>query len=87
MATGDGVFMICSMTADLANIRDNHGGVRFSCNACGRSVVLDVLVLILAYGERAPVPSLARKARCSHCGSRDVDSRPDYPPIPGKMGC
>ncbi|MFG1247279.1 hypothetical protein [Xanthobacter flavus] len=60
---------------DLANMRAN--GVRHImayCVACNHTS--DVLVDHLP--DETPVPSIARRMRCSACGSRKVTARPAW---------
>lgn len=50
------------------------------CNRCNRHGRLDTLALIARLGPDAAVPEVARRCRCSACGSRDVHTRPDWSP-------
>jgi DNA-directed RNA polymerase subunit RPC12/RpoP len=47
------------------------------CHPCGRHVVLDPATLLLAHGLL--VPSLERRFRCTRCGSRSTEARPEFP--------
>ena len=46
------------------------------CYTCGRSANLDLATLPLPRGTF--VPALARRFKCTRCGSRETDARPDY---------
>ena len=48
------------------------------CIKCGRHVVVDPAGLPIAHS--APVPSLAGRFRCTRCGSRQTEARPEFPP-------
>jgi hypothetical protein len=66
----------------LANMRQQ--GIRhliaFCHNdACRHQAVIDVS----AYGDDVEVPSFARRAKCSKCGGRRVDVRPNWKEQPG----
>ena len=47
------------------------------CHPCGRHVVLDPAKLRLA--PETPVPSLERRFKCTRCGSRSTEARPEWP--------
>jgi hypothetical protein len=38
--------------------------------------------LSLALGPSFPVPEIGTRLRCSHCGAKDVATRPDYAGFP-----
>jgi hypothetical protein len=59
---------------DLANMRSL--GVRsiFAMCECGRRADVDVSAL----PDALEVPALARRLRCSACGARPIDVRPDW---------
>jgi hypothetical protein len=48
------------------------------CTGCGRERDLDPLSLPLP-GE-TPVPSVGKRMKCSACGSRKIDARPELCP-------
>ena len=50
------------------------------CNRCSRNRSLEIGPLIAALGPDYPVPGTARRLRCSGCGGRDVETRPDWAP-------
>jgi hypothetical protein len=47
------------------------------CLTCGRHRVIEPATLPLA--SAAPVPSLAGRFKCTRCGSRQTEARPEYP--------
>jgi hypothetical protein len=58
-----------------ANMRRN--GVRTviaSCEACGHEADVNVNAL----PEKIIVPETGRRLRCTHCGGKEVDTRPAW---------
>ena len=49
------------------------------CNGCSHNKTLAVASLIARLGRNFPVPRLGARLRCSACGGRDIDARPDWP--------
>ena len=49
------------------------------CNDCCRHAVLPIDTLTDKLGPEYPVPHVARRTVCRECGSRDVQTRPDWP--------
>lgn len=62
----------------IADLIDTIADVRLTCLKCGRSVVLPGRQVLLRFGPAFPVRDLGRRHRCSACGSREIDSRPQY---------
>lgn len=63
----------------LTDCQEHGVGVFLWCNACAHSAVLDAAELAVRLGSSYPVPLIARKARCSACGSRnEITTRPDW---------
>lgn len=56
------------------------------CNRCPHHGTLPVAPLIARFGRNFPIPDVAKHCRCTACGSRDVQTRPNFPTIPGQMG-
>jgi DNA-directed RNA polymerase subunit RPC12/RpoP len=56
-----------------------EGGLRMGvhCHPCGRHVVIDPATLPLS--PELPVPSLERRFRCTRCGSKQTEARPEWP--------
>lgn len=60
---------------DLANMRKNGvRSLRVDCLDCHRHASVNVD----SYAGDVPVPSFAKRMRCSQCGSRNVTARPDW---------
>ena len=68
----------------LANLR-RHGvrSVDAACEACGHEASVNVD----AFPDAAYVPDVALRLRCSSCGSRRINTRPDWREMnaPGMM--
>ena len=47
------------------------------CKKCARHVVMDPATLHLA--PETPVPSLAGRFKCTRCGSKQTEARPEWP--------
>jgi hypothetical protein len=62
----------------LANMRENGvggvGSVVATCAKCRHEGVLDVQ----RWPADTPVPDVGLKLRCSACGGRDIDTRPNW---------
>ena len=52
-------------------------GMGMHCMKCARHVVLDPATLHLA--PETPVPSLAGRFKCTRCGSKQTEARPEWP--------
>ncbi len=48
------------------------------CNACGHHGVVATRGLIDRFGSHHLVGAVAARCRCRRCGSKDLDSRPDW---------
>lgn len=67
------------MTALSDLLRYHPGvGVRFHCSACLHTAVKDALPLSVALGEAFPVSMIGGKGKCTRCGSKAVETQPDY---------
>ncbi len=64
----------------LAYLRQEGLHLFVWCNGCSRNRSLPVGPLIAALGPDYPVPAAARRLRCTGCGGRDIESRPDWAP-------
>lgn len=53
-------------------------GVWLWCNTCHYHRSMDPSALARKLGGDFPVPEVGRRARCGSCGSRNVESRPDW---------
>ena len=52
-------------------------GMGVHCNKCARHVVMDPATLHLA--PETPVPSFAGRFKCTRCGSKQTEARPEWP--------
>ncbi|HJN04777.1 MAG TPA: hypothetical protein QF665_06685 [Alphaproteobacteria bacterium] len=58
---------------------DREGlGLFVWCNGCFRNRVIASGPMIARMGRETPVPEVARRLRCSACGGRDIETRPDW---------
>jgi len=51
------------------------------CESCTHQAVIATAVLVAQLGPAFPVPEIARRLRCSACGSKDLHARPDWPSL------
>ena len=51
------------------------------CNACCHHAVLETTALIDRLGRDQGVPGVADHAYCGNCGSREVETRPNWPTV------
>ena len=51
------------------------------CNGCYHHAVLETAALIDRLGRYQGVPGVADHAYCGRCGSRDVETRPNWPTV------
>ena len=65
--------------ANLGNLEDQDVDVLARCNSCGHNAVLALGALLTKLGAEFPVPAVSKAVRCSVCGSRDVETRPNWP--------
>jgi DNA-directed RNA polymerase subunit RPC12/RpoP len=70
----------------LADVIKANAQVRMHCEACQHSAVLSASLLAERHGETARLDELERKARCTACGSRNIECRPEYPKASGAGG-
>ncbi len=61
-------------------------GVIVECRACQHRAVLPLHDLIAKLGADFGVRAVAEKCRCSKCGSRRVETRPEWPSRRGLLG-
>ena len=52
-------------------------GMGVHCQKCARHVVMDPATLHFA--PETPVPSLAGRFKCTRCGSKQTEARPEWP--------
>jgi DNA-directed RNA polymerase subunit RPC12/RpoP len=52
-------------------------GMGVHCQRCGMHAVLDPATLHLS--PEMPMPSLAGRFKCSRCGSKQTEARPEWP--------
>jgi hypothetical protein len=57
--------------------------VGLHCFPCGRHVV--VPVRSLPFGHETPVPAKAGRFKCTRCGSRQTEARPEWPNEGGRV--
>src|SRR3954463_13505415 len=62
----------------LANLAANPGELLASCQNCHHDAVLPVAPVLARYGPTTPFPEVKGRFRCSACGSRQVDVRPNW---------
>ena len=55
------------------------------CNRCGHNAEVPTAPLISRLGPLFPVPELGIHMRCSHCGKKDVATRPAWPAYGGQI--
>ena len=63
----------------LAELANQGLDVWAWCNGCSHHAVLPVGDLTAKLGPEYPVPHVGLRAYCRECGSRDVQTRPDWP--------
>ena len=57
--------------------------VGLHCHPCGRHVV--VPVRSLPFALETPVPATAGRFKCTRCGSRQTETRPEWPNEGGRV--
>ncbi len=67
--------------AALGDMVDQDLDIWCWCNGCYHYAVLSPDMLIARLGRDQGVPSVADHAYCGHCGSRDVETRPNWPTV------
>ncbi len=51
------------------------------CNRCSHCASVSAAVLTAQLGPQVPVPEIGVHMRCTGCGSKDIATRPDWPPL------
>ncbi len=62
----------------LGDLADQDMDVWAWCNGCFKNGTRETGPLIARLGRDYPVPDVGARMRCS-CGSRDIDTRPNWP--------
>jgi hypothetical protein len=62
----------------LADLAADPGELVASCQNCHHDAVLPVAPVLARYGPTTPFPDVRGRFRCSACGSRQVDVRPNW---------
>ena len=62
---------------------DNGLDVGLHCHPCGRHVVVPVRSLPIPV--ETPVPACAGRFKCTRCGSRKTEARPEWPNEGGRV--
>jgi hypothetical protein len=62
----------------LADLAADPGELIASCQRCHHDVVLPVALVLARYGATTPFPEVKGSFRCSACGSRQVNVRPNW---------
>ena len=65
----------------LANMADEGLDIWCWCNGCCHHSVLATDMLIARLGHDQGVPGVAVHAYCGNYGSRDVETRPNWPTV------
>jgi hypothetical protein len=53
------------------------------CNSCHHHAGIPLSTLIERLGTDFPVPDVGKLAKCSHCGAKECDTRPNWQGGPG----
>ncbi len=64
--------------ATLGDLADQGMDVWAWCNGCFKNGARETGPLIVRLGRAYPVPNVGARMRCS-CGSRDIETRPNWP--------
>ncbi len=64
--------------ANLGDLADQGMAAWAWCNGCFRNRAVATDGLIARLGRDFPVPDVGAQMRCS-CGSRDIETRPNWP--------
>ncbi len=65
--------------ATLGDLADQGLDVWAWCNGCFHHAVLPIGPLVERLGHGYPVPAARDRTYCATCGSRDVETRPNWP--------
>lgn len=68
-------------TTTLAGLARRRIDIWLWCRACSHHAVVNSTTLADRLGQDFPVSQVGRQARCSRCGARDGDARPNWPSI------
>jgi hypothetical protein len=72
----------------LADLAAALGELIASCQNCHHNATLPVDPVLARYGPTTPFPEVKDRFRCSACGSRQVDVRPNWSKhSPGQITC
>ena len=52
-------------------------GMDVHCNKCASNVGMDPAAL--SFAPETPIPALAGRFKCTRCGSRQSEARPEWP--------
>ena len=67
--------------ATLGDMADQDLDIWAWCNGCCHHAVLRTDILIARLGGDQGVPGVADHAYCGNCGSRNVETRPNWPTV------
>ena len=70
--------------ARLGDIADAGLAILCWCNRCGHNSSVDSRMLAAKVGPALPVPEIGARMRCTVCQSKDIATRPAWPP-PGEI--
>jgi hypothetical protein len=62
----------------LADLMADPGELDVSCLDCHHNATMPVAALLPRYPAKTPFPEMCSRFRCSACGSRQVDVRPNW---------
>ena len=62
----------------LADLMVDPGELDVSCLDCHHKATMPVATLLPRYPAKTPFPEVCGRFRCSACGSRRVDVRPNW---------
>ena len=62
----------------VADLMANPGELGISCLDCHHNTIIPVAALLSRYAAETPFPEVWGRFRCSVCGSRRVDIRPNW---------
>jgi hypothetical protein len=72
----------------LADLAADPGELIAACRRCHHDAVLPVALAVARYGPTTPFPEVKGRFRCSACGSRQIDVRPNWSrQSPGQITC
>jgi hypothetical protein len=77
VASPDGAVAV-STPPTLADLAADPGELIASCQNCHHDAVLPVALVLARYAPTTPFPEVKGRFRCSACGSRQVDVRPNW---------